>query len=222
MRGQVDYLQSIDNDTFIVGSTVGQVAIYNSSDSSLKKMLVNEGLSVYEMAFQQRSKRMILACDGGLIMIYDLTNFEKIGQMTVQQPDITALHFIRNDILTVGQVLGYLDVLSFADNKAVATHSLQIKEAGDINTIVQGKENGECLIATQKGLLICSVDTNGILTINQSITEYSNLFIVNISWAGDHKYVIITSRPRFESKRQQPRGAENYAVIQYTLFDADE
>lgn len=51
MRGQVDYLSSIDNDTFIVGSTVGQVAIYNSTDSSLKKMLVNEGLSVYEMAF---------------------------------------------------------------------------------------------------------------------------------------------------------------------------
>ena len=62
-------------------------------------------------------------------------------------------------------------------------------------------DTGECLIATQKGLLLCTVDTNGILTINRSITEYANLFIVNISWAGDHKYVIITSRPRFESKR---------------------
>ena len=68
--------------------------------------------------------------------------------MTVQQPDITALHFVRNDILTVGQVLGYLDVLSFADNKAVVTHSLQIKEAGDINSIVQGNTPGECLVAT--------------------------------------------------------------------------
>ena len=45
---------------------------------------------------------MVLACDGGLIMIYELTNFEKVGQLTVQQPDITALHFARNDILTVG------------------------------------------------------------------------------------------------------------------------
>ena len=77
-------------------------------------------------------------------------------------------------------MLGYLDVISFADNKAVVTHSLQIKEAGDINTIVQGMDTGECLIATQKGLLLCTVDTNGILTINRSITEYANLFIVNI------------------------------------------
>ena len=41
-------------------------------------------------------------------------------------------------------------------------------------------DTGECLIATQKGLLLCTVDTNGILTINRSITEYANLFIVNI------------------------------------------
>ena len=52
LRGQVDYLASIDNDTFIVGTTIGQVAIYNSTENKLVKMLINEGLSVYEMAFQ--------------------------------------------------------------------------------------------------------------------------------------------------------------------------
>ena len=51
MRGQVDYLAAIDNDTFIVGSTIGQVAVYSSTDNRLIKMLINEGLSVYEMAF---------------------------------------------------------------------------------------------------------------------------------------------------------------------------
>ena len=51
MRGQVDYLASIDNDTFIVGSTIGQVAVYSSSENKMVKMLINEGLSVYEMAF---------------------------------------------------------------------------------------------------------------------------------------------------------------------------
>lgn len=45
---------------------------------------------------------------------------------------------MRPDVLIVGQVLGYVDVLSFADNKAIVTHSLQIKEAGDINQICQG------------------------------------------------------------------------------------
>ena len=42
-------------------------------------MLINEGLSVYEMAFQMRSKKMVLACDGGLIMVYELENYEKVG-----------------------------------------------------------------------------------------------------------------------------------------------
>lgn len=102
MRGQVDYLASIDNDTFIVGSTVGQVAVYSSLENKMIKLLINEGLSVYEMAFQQRTKRMILACDGGLIMIYNLENFEKVGQLTVQQPDVTSLLFVRNEILVVG------------------------------------------------------------------------------------------------------------------------
>lgn len=52
--------------------------------------------------------------------------------------------------------------------------------------------------------------------------EYSNLYVVNIIWAGDHKYIVCTSRPRYETKKQQPRGQENYAIISYTLFDADE
>ena len=66
------------------------------------------------------------------------------------------------------------------------------------------------------------IDAGGILTINRSIMEYTNLYVVNISWAGAHKYVIITSRARYENKKQVPRGQENFAIISYTLFDADE
>ena len=47
---------------------------------------------------------------------------------------MTALLFVKDDILVVGQVLGFIDLISFANNRATITHSLQIKEAGDINS----------------------------------------------------------------------------------------
>jgi len=49
MTGQIDYMTPINHETLIVGSTIGQVGIYNSSDHTLIKMLVDEGLSVYEV-----------------------------------------------------------------------------------------------------------------------------------------------------------------------------
>ena len=45
---------------------------------------------------------------------------------------------------------------------------------------------------------------------------------MNISWAGDNKYVVICSRPRFGSKKDIKPGLENYAVISYTVYDGDE
>ena len=45
-------------------------------------MLVSEGLSVYEAVLTQRAKRMALACDGGIALIYEIENFEKVGQVT--------------------------------------------------------------------------------------------------------------------------------------------
>lgn len=42
-------------------------------------MLVDEGLSVYEVVVTQRAKRMALACDGGMALIYETENFEKVG-----------------------------------------------------------------------------------------------------------------------------------------------
>ena len=45
-------------------------------------MLVDEGLSVYEVVVTQRAKRMALACDGGMALIYETENFEKVGQVT--------------------------------------------------------------------------------------------------------------------------------------------
>jgi len=88
------------------------------------KMLIHEGLSVYEIAHSAKSKRISLACDGGLVMIFEIENFEKIGQITVQQSDITSLIYAKEDVLVVGQVLGFIDVVSFSQNKATVTHSL--------------------------------------------------------------------------------------------------
>lgn len=79
MQGQVDYLQTLGNDSFIVGSTTGQVAIYSLKTNSLTKVLINEGLSVYEMVYTNRSKRMSIACDGGMVMVYNMENYEKVG-----------------------------------------------------------------------------------------------------------------------------------------------
>ncbi len=65
-------------------------------------MLVNEGLSVYEAAFSMKTRRMALACDGGLALIYELDNYEKVGQISAQKPDITSLFYVKDDVLVVG------------------------------------------------------------------------------------------------------------------------
>ena len=44
INGGVDYLAAINYDTFIVGSTIGQVAIYNATDGRFIKMLNTGGL----------------------------------------------------------------------------------------------------------------------------------------------------------------------------------
>lgn len=50
MGGTVDFLQAISDQVFVVGSTAGKVAVYNSTSHHLIKVLVTEGLSVYEIA----------------------------------------------------------------------------------------------------------------------------------------------------------------------------
>lgn len=45
-------------------------------------MLLNEGLSIYDLAVSSRSKRMALACDGGMALIFNTETFEKVGQVT--------------------------------------------------------------------------------------------------------------------------------------------
>ena len=54
MNGQVDYIMPINHDRLLVGSTVGQVAIYSNITNSIERSLVNEGLSVYEVVFSHR------------------------------------------------------------------------------------------------------------------------------------------------------------------------
>jgi len=79
MQGQVDYMCAIGYDKYLVGTTVGSVAVYRTEDNTMIKMLVNEGLSVYEAAFSMRMKRMTLACDGGIALVYEMDNFERVG-----------------------------------------------------------------------------------------------------------------------------------------------
>jgi len=79
MQGQVDYMRAIGYDRYLVGTTVGSVAVFRTEDNSLIRMLVNEGLSVYEAAFTNRNQRMALACDGGIALIYEMENFERVG-----------------------------------------------------------------------------------------------------------------------------------------------
>ena len=70
---------AIGYDKYLVGTTVGSVAVYRTEDNTMIKMLVNEGLSVYEAAFSMRMKRMTLACDGGIALVYEMDNFERVG-----------------------------------------------------------------------------------------------------------------------------------------------
>ena len=82
MSGQVDYMTPISHEHILVGSTIGQVGVFSSINNQLVRMLVDEGLSVYEVVVTQRAKRMALACDGGMALIYETENFEKVGQVT--------------------------------------------------------------------------------------------------------------------------------------------
>jgi hypothetical protein len=59
--------------------------------------------------------------------------------------------------LVIGQVSGYIDVVHFSNEKAVVSHSLQIKEAGDINSMAFASNPSEFMIACQKGLLMCVI-----------------------------------------------------------------
>lgn len=58
--------------------------MYNTMTHQLVKMIISEGLSVYEVAVSTASGKFCIACDGGLVIIYEIENFEKLGQITVQ------------------------------------------------------------------------------------------------------------------------------------------
>ena len=104
---------------------------------------------------------MALACDGGLALIYDMETFQKIAQVTAQRPDITSLIYARDDVLVIGQVAGFIDVFHLTETTANVTHSLQIKEAGDINSMAKGPDRGSQMIGSQKGLIQCQVTDYG-------------------------------------------------------------
>ena len=102
MNGQVDYLSPLGESHFLVGSTQGQVCIYNNQTQTLSKQLDTGGLSIYEMAYTAKGKRLAVGCDEGLINIYDLDAHDRVGQVKAQQSDITALLYVTHDRLVVG------------------------------------------------------------------------------------------------------------------------
>ena len=79
MNGQVDYLSPLGESHFLVGSTQGQVCIYNNQTQTLSKQLDTGGLSIYEMAYTAKGKRLAVGCDEGLINIYDLDAHDRVG-----------------------------------------------------------------------------------------------------------------------------------------------
>ena len=92
-------------------------------------------------------------------------------------------------------------MITFSNKMATVTHSLQIKEAGDINTMAFANVNGQFLIACQQGLLMSEITAQNTFNIIRSEDEYQSLYVVNVCWCGGDKYVVITSRPRFANKK---------------------
>lgn len=88
--------------------------------------------------------------------------------------------------------------------------------------MARGPGPAEFMIGCQKGLIFCKITEEDTFSIIEAVDEYIGLYVVNLEWAGDMRYVVVTSRPRFANKRDVPRGEENYAVISYSLFDGDE
>ena len=48
------------------------------------------------------------------------------------------------------------------------------------------------------------------------------MYCTSISWACDQKYVVIVSRPRYEYDEDCPLGEENYGIMTYSRYDAEE
>ena len=88
--------------------------------------------------------------------------------------------------------------------------------------MAQGPRIGEFMIGCQKGLIYCKITFENTFEIIQAIDDFVSIYCVNICWAGGMPYVVVTSRPRFATKRDIPPGEENYAVISYTVYDNDE
>ena len=76
------------------------------------------------MAFSMKSNQLALACDGGMILLYEIGSFDSMGQIAVQREDVTALTYVRDEIILSGQVLGFFDVATIKDRKNFVTHSL--------------------------------------------------------------------------------------------------
>ena len=70
----------------------------------------------------------------------------------------------------------------------------------------QGPEPGEFMIATQKGIINGYVNDENMFSVRAQISEYQGLYCVNVNWAGDQKFVIVTRRRRYSHKRDGPPG----------------
>ena len=67
-----------------MGSTSGQVCIYDTIKLEIVSRIDTEGLSIYEMAYNHPTKRLAVGCDDGQIYIYDMTTYKKVSEVRCQ------------------------------------------------------------------------------------------------------------------------------------------
>ena len=73
------------------------------------------------------------------------------------------------------------------------SHALQIEGAGDINSFSLTMTDGEFLLASNKGILRCYVNADFFFEVKDVLGPYEEMFVHNLSWAGDSKYIVVTS-----------------------------
>ena len=129
---------------------------------------------------------------------------------------------MRSDVLVVGQVEGYIDVVKFIGTDPHVTHSVQIEEAGDINNMAFANKQGEFIMACQRGLLECCITEENIFAVIRSVQVYKKLYVANVCWSGGNNYVVVTTRSRYKSKKEIPPGENNFVIITYAVYSANE
>lgn len=192
----IDFIKNIGDEYYILGTTQGKIMVFDGETNAMVRTLVERGLAVYHMCFSYRADQLALATDHSTLLVYELSNFNSLGQVIVESEDISSLIYSRERFILVGQAEGYVDVVDIHNNQNAIVGKLHINEAGDINFMTSGIKAGEVLLACQQGLLQCHVSDAGEFQIERYVSEYNDLYCANITWAFDSKFVVVTSDAR--------------------------